>query len=689
MGLPVLTEVPQETNSQGLVAEPVFQTATQAPSVNDENIPAAANDGVSLDQGAPTSSTDKSALSQVATIGTVIVPTEKQGEKTGNESLVSFADGRVKSVKTVGGEVKKTVSPETILNASLQNQIATLHSQIQNLLEQIKGERTQAQKTILDATLKVQNDIAKLRNLLQNKDEEITSNRELIEKLNDEIRNLKEKIVNLGLELKEADTFMSGHPNLLETNLMENKSSGGLEVQPKVELHPMVATLLSRVEVLQNTVLRVATATLNDRAYMLTDGGLSGGTREVERVGKAAAQVGSAPATINQVTIEKVSLSNAPTIGEATLPLATTSQVVPEFVATSQIAQKTILVDNDLGTTTERETMATATEAHREEGEANNFKVPSSILSQSEADTASLPRDNEAVEVTSPVEPTASDVHTNESKPTKIDIDLKISKVILNALGAAGDKKQDLEAALDSPLAIDGRKDLDTVTDALRMGLATRMLPATTKEAFEKFKGAGTADIYLSSGVFNGTKEERLALSAFIKELLVFFIPSHNASLSEHEIAAILSTSTLEILWTTCCTLYAEEVEKSKNSIAGNILERLDLHKGSDEERLASLIDIRDLTYTNYFSALLSTEAETPVIEALRKAYEMDGKEKLLNKDHNYDFFCIALKNFLLNKEQGVPLTALFEKVREETILSLTTEETGLENSTLPAPVAA
>ncbi len=198
---------------------------------------------------------------------------------------------------------------------------------------------------------------------------------------------------------------------------------------------------------------------------------------------------------------------------------------------------------------------------------------------------------------------------------------------------------------------------------------------------FEKFKATRTTDIYLSSGVFNGTKEERLALSAFIKELLVFFIPSHNASLSEHEIAAILSNSTLEVLWSTCCTLYAEEVEKSKNNVAGNILERLDLHKGSEEEKLASLIDIRDLVYTNYFNALLSEEPETPIIEALRKAYEMDGKEKLLNKDHGYDFFCIALKNFLLSKEHGAPLTDLFEKVREETIRSLTSEEAGSENT--------
>ncbi len=209
------------------------------------------------------------------------------------------------------------------------------------------------------------------------------------------------------------------------------------------------------------------------------------------------------------------------------------------------------------------------------------------------------------------------------------------------------------------------------------------------KALFEKFKGTKTTDIYLSSGVFSGTKEERLALSAFIKELLIFFIPSHNASLSEHEIAAVLSNSTLEILWNTCCTLYAEEVEKSKNSVAGNVLERLDLHKGSEEEKLANLIDIRDLVYTNYFNALLASEAETPIIEALRKAYEMDGKEKMLNKDHGYDFFCIALKNFLLNKEQGTPLAALFEKVREETIQSLTAEETNTETtaSTSPAVV--
>jgi hypothetical protein len=202
------------------------------------------------------------------------------------------------------------------------------------------------------------------------------------------------------------------------------------------------------------------------------------------------------------------------------------------------------------------------------------------------------------------------------------------------------------------------------------------------KSLFEKFKTTKTADIYLSTGVFTGTNEERVALSAFIKELLVFFIPSHNVSLTEHEITTILSNSTLEVLWNTCCTLYAEEVEKSKNSVASNILERLDLHKGSEEEKLASLIDIRDLVYTNYLNELLTSEIETPIIEALRKAYEMDGKEKLLNKDHSYDFFCIALKNFILNKEQGEPLIALFEKVREETISSLSEGESQGETKT-------
>lgn len=206
-----------------------------------------------------------------------------------------------------------------------------------------------------------------------------------------------------------------------------------------------------------------------------------------------------------------------------------------------------------------------------------------------------------------------------------------------------------------------------------------------SEELFEKYKNTKTIDIYLSSGNFLGTLDERRELSAFIKILLTFFIPSHNISVPEEEIRKILSTSTLQILWNTCSKLYKEEEELSKNSISEDILKTLELHEGEEAEKQASLTDIRNLLYINYMKALLQDEPETPVLEALRKAFAMDKKESLLNKDHSYDFFMIAFKNFVLNKEQGTPLIVLFERVRKETTDSLKEEER-IEETAISTP---
>ncbi len=192
-----------------------------------------------------------------------------------------------------------------------------------------------------------------------------------------------------------------------------------------------------------------------------------------------------------------------------------------------------------------------------------------------------------------------------------------------------------------------------------------------SKETFEKYRTIKTKDIYLSDGNFTGTVEVRGQLSAFIKELLTFFIPNHNISIPEKELKIILAESTLELLFTTCCKMYQEELERAKDTTTEDILAELGLQNAGEEEKLATLADVRDLLYMNYFKRLLETEEETKVIEALRKAFAMDQKESLLNKDHTYDFFSIAFKNFVLNKEQGNPLLAIFKEVKEETITSL------------------
>ena len=63
----------------------------------------------------------------------------------------------------------------------------------------------------------------------------------------------------------------------------------------------------------------------------------------------------------------------------------------------------------------------------------------------------------------------------------------------------------------------------------------------------------------------------------------------------------------------------------------------------------------------------------SPVIEALRKAFAMDEKEAIANKDHVYAFFMIALENFLLNEQYRPEILALFEQAKEEELAKLTT----------------
>jgi hypothetical protein len=192
-----------------------------------------------------------------------------------------------------------------------------------------------------------------------------------------------------------------------------------------------------------------------------------------------------------------------------------------------------------------------------------------------------------------------------------------------------------------------------------------------SKETFEKYKTTKTKDIYLSDGIFPGSMGEREELSAFIKELLTFFIPNHNISMPENELREILGETSLELLFATCCKMYQEELMRAKEESSEDVLAELGLENASDEDKLATLTDVRDLLYMNYFRRLLESEEETKVIEALRKAFAMDQRESLLSKDHAYDFFSIAFKNFVLNKEQGDPLIKIFKEVKAETIASL------------------
>lgn len=496
MGLAALAE----TTPQGLVAEPVFQTVILTPSVNDEKVPTAANDAAPLDADPHTPQEVVSALSQVSTIGTVTVPI--QAQQVANESLASFVDERVKgnNTKIVGSEVKKVVSPEAILNISLQGQIAALHSQVQNLLKQIMGERTQAQKAVLDATLKVQNDITKLRILLQSKDEVIIGNNELIGKLNAEIKNLKEKISDLELALKEADTFMSGHPNLLEANLVENKNSGGLEVREKVEPHPMIAVLLSRVEVLQNSVLRVATTDLNDRAYELTDGGLSGAPDATKSVVVAtAAPINNVPMDTNQVSTQKADTGSTAALSTVVPSLQEDSLVISGPAETAPVVTDSVIkesVPTPIIPTIVEAVAETRIDSPEITGDINESDVkevppPQPESTQTKESTPLVKTDFEATpqslsNETSP-DITKTETEIIEESKEKDTITLAKVRELLASIGAGGTTRQEVGRSLNSACGLsDIGPDIEAIQkaagekaagDRFILSLLTRQIP--------------------------------------------------------------------------------------------------------------------------------------------------------------------------------------------------------------------
>lgn len=201
-----------------------------------------------------------------------------------------------------------------------------------------------------------------------------------------------------------------------------------------------------------------------------------------------------------------------------------------------------------------------------------------------------------------------------------------------------------------------------------------------TRALFDKYSLTKTSAIYLSNGSYTGTTEDRVALSAFIRALLSFFLPNHIATIPEAEISAILSNSTLSLLWSTTCQLYNEEKGATAESPTTGILEALGLTEANLLAKKETLEEVRNIVYTRFLQQVLSDTEETPLLEALRKAFQMDEKMKTEEgkTDHYvYQFLMIALKNFLLHKDQKGSILTIFEDAKKVVIdeLKAPTEE--------------
>ena len=216
--------------------------------------------------------------------------------------------------------------------------------------------------------------------------------------------------------------------------------------------------------------------------------------------------------------------------------------------------------------------------------------------------------------------------------------------------------------------------------DAFENGLPDTLL---STELFAKYKNTKTSEVYLGNGAFTGTNVERTALSAFIKMTLAFYLPEHIIPTQESDLVHIFASSTLGSFWTVTCELYAERkavanTAEDPSSFMVKVFDALNLHNADNNVQQETLEDARDLIYLNFMSKLLygkinDTITINPVIEALRKAFAMDEKEAVANKDHVYAFFMIALENFLLNEQYRSEILALFAQAKEEELEKLTT----------------
>lgn len=439
----------------------------------------------------------------------------------------------------------------------------------------------------------------------------------------------------------------------------------------------------------------ISTMTREESATALTEGG--------------AIPIKQAPFTLATELAEAVTAPQITTVTEPTLDVT-----VP--TATINTLNETTL-SSELGNVSDQGTAVSVTQNQKiafkiipEDAEETVNGVDTGISPDKKAITIAEIKQTETVTpVTLPEEITTSDARLNtivtpvagteklSDEASKIKKGKETNPIVsLEVFNRLKTQTISLDQMLSSPFGLLDKtvraSDINLLLPELKKAFEKKVPDELlNSELFEKFKNTKVADIYLSSGTFTGNIKERESLSSFIKTTLAFYIPGHTLPLQESETKRILAGSTLQTFWTVSCELYAErkvvsETAENSSAFMSKVFESLNLHNADEQSKKETLDDVTAVIYLHFLSELLygkspsneSTHSHndtitiSTAIEALRKAFAMDEKEALINKDHAYIFFMIALESFLLNEQYRGEILALFEQAKEAELAKLT-----------------
>lgn len=622
------------------------------------------------------------------------------------------------SPKPTHNTITGVLSPkETIFKlraTALEKQVADLTKQVEELINKTKEEKEKGEKAVLKATIESKGNVEKLQSLVQMQREELLN---LRNSLDLEMKNSKEK----DTRINELETALAQNDTLLATignnsyfsqgvaPITEISTDGGtpLVVSSQREEKPydtesaaLLQELLTELEEtteygrIKEEIDSIAAKSLPENvsqnpATLRESKDTNVVIQSVETGIEIDTDVSPASTQVTQITEQNSTISNemiqegAPTVSsDMSLTLDSTSAVKQEEVPPTE--DPSLQQENhaeDSGTVPALISPINEEYANKITGETKDLSSEEQVtLPEKETTTSPLPEQEKSVQTISKQDVSPK----NNEDVVQKEKNLFLSKETISALFAAAPIATP-ESYLVSPFGFLSKetaaRDIASFPENLIKALDSKDPSLLIeKTLYDTYQNTLASDIYLSGGSFAGNIEERVKVSAFIRSLLGFFLPNHIATLPDNETRTILSTATVSTLWITTCELYEEEKAISSSSLTSLIMEQLGLTAAAIEEKQATLREIVDTVYAKFLNPLLGRKSKnmdddetvSPILEALRKAFEMDEKEVVHNKTHNYQFFMIALKNFLLRENERREIVKLFEEAREETLSALT-----------------
>lgn len=536
---------------------------------------------------------------ELATLDTTMSPYKRFDVNKTENTQVNQATQEGKTKVSVGSEV--TSPQETALRLqvqSLNKRIEELGIQVSDLIAKLQEATQNIAQAEIKAEIKVEGELANLRTLSQKFEEEIRALQKTIGQKDETIADLLAKITRLRSELEQADALNFTHPNKLFSEEMSKSV-------------PLVENTLSSEK--ERVYLKQTEELKKLLTFLLA------------KMGEESPFYSEAKITldtlINNVENNRLNLSDSgprnssrETSSETDITLDNTPQTPPSLQVINPLVEKSSGAGGEVTETNKTPISQNVTlpaEPAMTEATANATTPNDKLTAGVEEDTQLL----EPVAIDPSILPSTDipaikpPLEQSETQPENF---VSLEEV-RNLLQAIGDNVPPV-SLFARPFGLGGganeQKSILSLTEKLKTALTTGpsgdislWLDAALLQKYEKIK---TADIYLSTGNFNGEVADREVLSGAIKDCLIFLDPQHNVPSDENKLRRILSDSTLTELfevaqkrYSECCIHQAVTDESGGQFMAKALV-------SSEGANSSALVDDTKLAvYTNFMNKLM------------------------------------------------------------------------------------